>query len=174
LAGVIWIRFRHDVFPLLAGLRAGGAWNTEVYDPVTGEERDLTESKNFQFYGQIILNTMFADKLGIGLVPSYLYNSHIYCEDTEYSFTLGGYVQFYISDMFSVYTEYNPTVTGWREGHNPIAVGMEIETGGHFFKIFLGNSRSLNPSQYLTGADLDVTEGDWRLGFNITRILVFK
>ena len=116
---------------------------------------------------------MIANKLGIGIVPSYLYNSHIYCEDTEYSFTLGGYLQYYLSAMFSIYVETNFTVTGWRKDYNPIAIGVEIETGGHFFKIFLGNSHSINPSQYLAGADLYVEDGEWRLGFNITRILKF-
>jgi hypothetical protein len=168
------LRHHSQTLPLLGALRIGAAWNTEVYEPVTNKLRDIMDSKNFQFYAQAILNTMFAKKLGVGIVPSYLYNSHIYCEDTEYSFTLGGYIQYYLLDMFSVYAEYNPTVTGWRKGHNPIAIGIEIETGGHFFKIFLGNSYSLNPSQYLTGADLDIEKGDWRLGFNITRILVFK
>lgn len=166
-------QFAHNTLPVLVALRAGGAWNTEVYEEITNEERDLTNSKNFQYYGQAIFNTMIAKKLGIGVVPSYLYNSHIYCEDPEYSFTVGGYVQYYLSAMFSFYVETNATVTGWRQKYNPVAIGVEIETGGHFFKIFLGNSHIMNPSQYLAGADLYVEDGEWRLGFNITRILKF-
>ena len=163
----------HKTLPLLVALRAGGAWNTEVYEEITDEERDLTDSKNFQFYGQAIFNTMVMNNIGIGLVPSYLYNSYIYCEDPEYSFTVGGYVQYYLSAMWSFYAETSFTVTGWRQDYNPITIGVEIETGGHFFKIFLSNSQAMNPSQYLTGADLKVEDGDWRLGFNITRILKF-
>ena len=166
-------QFAHNTLPVLVALRAGGAWNTEVYEEITNEERDLTNSKNFQYYGQAIFNTMIAKKLGIGVVPSYLYNSHIYCEEPEYSFTVGGYVQYYLSAMFSFYVETNATVTGWRQKYNPVAIGVEIETGGHFFKIFLGNSHIMNPSQYLAGADLYVEDGEWRLGFNITRILKF-
>jgi len=163
----------HNNFPALIALRAGGAWNTEVYEETTNEERDLTDKKNFQYYGQAIVNTLIAKKIGIGIVPSYLYNSHIHCEDTEYSFTMGGYIQYYMSAMFSFYIETNATVTGWRQNYNPVAFGLEIETGGHFFKIFLGNSHAMNPSQYLAGADLYVENGEWRLGFNITRILKF-
>lgn len=166
-------QFAHNTLPVLVALRAGGAWNTEVYEEITNEERDLTNSKNFQYYGQAIFNTMIAKKLGIGVVPSYLYNSHIYCEEPEYSFTVGGYVQYYLSAMFSFYVETNATVTGWRQNYNPVVIGVEIETGGHFFKIFLGNSHVMNPSQYLAGADLYVEDGEWRLGFNITRILKF-
>lgn len=166
-------QYANNTLPILIAIRAGGAWNTEVYEPETNKERDITNSKNFQYYGQAIFNTMILNKVGIGIVPSYLYNSHIYCEDTEYSFTMGGYIQYYLSAMFSFYVETNATVTGWRKNYNPIAIGFEIETGGHFFKIFLGNSHYLNPSQYLTGADLYVEDGEWRLGFHITRILKF-
>ncbi len=164
-------QFSNNTLPILIALRVGWAWNTEVYEPITNEERDITNSKNFQYYGQAIFNTMIFKKVGIGIVPSYLYNSHIYCEDTEYSFTMGGYIQYYLSAMFSFYVETNATVTGWRKRYNPIAIGFEIETGGHFFKIFVGNSHDMNPSQYLAGADLYVEDGEWRLGFNITRIL---
>ena len=104
--------FAHETFPVLLALRAGGAWNTEVYEKVTNEERELTDTKNFQYYGQAIFNTMIAKKVGIGIVPSYLYNSHIYCEDPEYSFTMGGYIQYYLSAMFSFFVETNATVTG--------------------------------------------------------------
>lgn len=166
-------QFAHKTFPLLIALQTGGAWNTEVYEPITNEARDLTDSKNFQYYGQAIFNTMIVNKVGIAVVPSYLYNSHIYCEDPEYSFTIGGYIQYYLSAMFSFFVETNTTVAGWRQDYNPIAIGFEIETGGHFFKIFFGNSHVMNPSQYLAGGDLDINDGDWRLGFNITRILKF-
>ncbi len=158
------LKFRHPIFPMLFAVRAGAAWSTEVVGRKTAHER------NFQYYGQLIWNTMFWKRLGIGLVPSYLYNSHIYCKDTEDSFTIGGYVQFYISAMISVYLETNQTVFGYRDKYNPLVAGIELETGGHFFKIFFGNSQSLNPSQYLSGADLRPLD-EWRLGFNITRIL---
>lgn len=167
------LQFPNKTFPLLIALQAGGAWNTEVYEPVTNKKRDLTDSKNFQYYGQAIFNTMIVNKIGIGLVPSYLYNSHIYSDDPEYSFTMGGYIQYYLSAMFSFYVETNALVTGWRQSYNPIAIGIEIETGGHFFKILFSNSHVMNPSQYLTGGDLDIKDGEWRLGFDITRILKF-
>jgi len=166
------VQYNHKMLPLLIALRAGGALNTEVYES-SGEKRDKTNSKNLQYYGQAIFNTLVAKKLGIGVVPSYLYNSHILCEDSEYSFTVGSYLQYYISAMWSVFVETNTTVKGWRKDYNPFTFGVEIETGGHFFKIFFSNSKAMNPSQYLAGADLMVEDGDWRLGFNITRILKF-
>jgi len=166
------LSFKHWLFeskifslPVTSSLLIGGSWSSDVN---YSYENDFDL---FQFYGQLIFNTMIEKKLGIGLVPSYLYNSHIQCETKEYSFTLGSYMQFYFSDMYSFIVEWNPTVTGWREDYNPVSFGFEIETGGHFFKIILTNSSDLNASQFLAGADKKFSDRDLRFGFNIIRIL---
>jgi hypothetical protein len=57
--------------------------------------------------------------------------------------------------------------------HDAGAFGIELETGGHFFKVFLTNSVRLNPSQYLMGTDFPFESSEWRLGFAITRLLSF-
>ncbi len=172
------LRFKYKAFqlrnktaPLLAALRGGVAWTTQV------SGRDKTDSRNFQYYGQFVLNTLLFEKIGIGIVPSYLYNSHIYCTDSEYSFTMGSYLQYYVAASWSLFLEMNNTISGYRHSYDAVALGVELETGGHFFKIFFTNSSALNPAQFLAGADLKYLNGsfgdNWRLGFNITRILKF-
>lgn len=163
-----FLQIRGEKVPVLVAGRVGAAWNTEV------DGRDKGDTDNFQYYGQLIINTLLNKKLGIGVVPSYLYNSHIYCEDTQDTFSLGLNGQFYVSSLWSLLAEWSPTVTGWRSSHNPVAFGIELETGGHFFKIILTNSYLLNPSQFLTGADIDFNDAEWRIGFNITRLLKFS
>ena len=51
--------------------------------------------------------------------------------------------------------------------------GLEIAVGGHVFQIVVTNSVGLTTDQYLRGGDLDITDGELRLGFNIFRILNF-
>lgn len=155
----------NETLPFLISVIGGASWNT---DHPTIESSD---SKTFQFFAQAIFNTMYDKKLAFGVVPSYLYNSHLECKDKQYSFTIGTYLQYYISDVFSLIWEYNPTVTGWRDFHNPMGFGLEIETGGHFFKVFLTNSTDLNQTQFLSGADKSFNDGDVRFGFMITRLL---
>ncbi len=157
-----WER-QSDTLPLLLSLRGGLAYNGEIFDPVKNDGR------KFQFYGQVILNTMFEEKFGIGVVPTYLYNSHIFCVDPQYSLTLGSYVQYYVSSRLSFLVEWNPTVSGWRQDYDSITFGLELETGGHFFKIFLGNNDKVNTTQYIAGANRDFADGDFRIGFMITR-----
>jgi len=154
-----FLAVRSDMLPLKAALRAGAAFNTV--------DDNSVENGN-QFYGQLILNTMIAEKLGIGVVPSFVSNSAICSAETKNSVTAGLYAQYYISMIWSVAVEWNSTVSGHKAGFNPFSFGVELETGGHFFKIFVSNSTRLNSTQYLAGSD---SRDDWRLGFTITRLL---
>lgn len=164
------LQFRSATFPVLIGLVAGAAWNMNVLESGLFE-RDKGDSKNFQFYGQIIANTLINHRFGIGVVLSHLDNSR-FTGPTHYrSTTLGGYLQYYSMQRWNLLVEFNPTIDGYLIDSNPFAFGIELETGGHFFKIFVGNSTALNPSQYLAGADLSAEPDNWRLGFMITRLL---
>lgn len=161
------LAFRNDVLPLLLAVRAGAAWNSDVPD------RDAGDPDNFQYYAQLILNTMYDGRFALGVVPSYVENSHILCAERQYSFVLGLHAQYYITDVFNVLAEWTPTVSGWRTRHNTVAFGIELETGGHFFKVILTNNDLLNPTQVLAGATDSFNDGDWHIGFNITRLLAF-
>ncbi len=155
-------QIKNETVPTLIAIRLGGALN--------GKAENIDSGDKYQYYGQLILNTLYDKKIGFGIVPSYLYNSHIYCKDTQDSFTLGLYGQYYISERWNLFLEFNPTVSGWRDQFNSIATGIELETGGHFFKIHLGNNVMLNPTQYLAGAVHKIGSNDWHFGFNITRL----
>lgn len=163
------LQIDNEFLPALISVKGGLAWNGDVSNRAGGHHQ------NFQYYGQLILNTMLWKKLGIGIVPSYLYNSSYYFpnEDDQYSFTLGNYLNYYIDDVWGLLFEWNPTVTGYRIKNNPVAFGFELNTGGHFFKIVLTNSDMLNPSQFLAGSRSSFNNGEWHIGFNITRLLRF-
>lgn len=168
----LWLKYNaiqipNDILPIVAALRGGLAWNSNA------PNRPQGDSKNFQYYGQLIINTLIEKKIGIGIVPSYLYNSYIFSADRQYSFTMGTDVVYYWTRLFHLIAEWNPTITGFRLASNPIAFGIELQTGGHFFKIILTNSTELNPSQFLAGTLQSASGGNWHIGFNITRLLEF-
>jgi hypothetical protein len=150
--------------PLVMAIQAGLAYNGKPNSTVENSAGKV------QYHASAIINTLYAKKIGLGLVPSYLYNSHIYCQDVQYSFTFGGYLQYYVSEFWSVLVEVNPTVTGWRDQYNSFAFGMEVETGGHFFKFLIGNNTRVNHSQFLAGAPDSFDSKDWHIGFNLTRL----
>lgn len=173
------LQIRSKTLPGLVAVRGGVAVNTEIPESL---DRGKLDGDNFQFYAQLIYNAMFFNKkLGVGIVPSYLYNSNIFTIEKQFTFTLGNYYQFYLNRMWSFWLELNPIVAGYqgfvspdelgRKSHNHIAFGLDIETGGHFFHLFVTNNSRLNPSQFLVGADKKAAVDNLRIGFGLTRHL---
>ena len=170
------IQFNNETLPTVISALGGFAINTEVPSTI---DRSPGDFDNFQFYGQLIFNSMLFDKsLGIGIVPSYLYNSFIYSVEKQYSFTLGTYVQYFINRAWSLWLEYNATIAGYQgnirldetgKSHNTLAFGFALETGGHIFNFMLTNNARLNSTQYLVGSDRSTSDNEWRLGFGILR-----
>ena len=151
--------------PIMIGFQAGLGWNTGV----TG--RSDGDSRNFQYYGQLIVNTMIADKLALGVVPSYIINPLIDNDVTETTVSMGTYGHYYLSDLVGLIAEWNLSEATPDFQYNTFAFGFHLETGGHFFKILATNAITLNPSQYLIGSDAKFTAKELRLGFNVTRLL---
>jgi hypothetical protein len=159
-------QFHSNSFPILLAVQGGVGWNSAKFDG-----RSRGDARNFQYYGQLIANSLIAKKLGIGLVPSYLYNSDIFSPNYDKVFAVGSYVQYYFSSLLSFLAEWNIGVSGDYKPDNAVSFGIELETGGHFFKIILTNSVLLNSSQFLPGTEYPFRSKEWRLGFLITRLM---
>jgi len=156
-----------DAVPFMVGVMGGWAWNTEVPD---SPEYDSNEG---QAYAQLIVDALVGKRLALGVVPTYLYNPRIEDESATSAFVLGLNGQVYLSPMVSFLGEW--VVSESRPGleHDAGTFGIELETGGHFFKLVLTNTARMNPTQHLGGTPYAFSAHELRLGFNITRILSF-
>lgn len=158
---------RSSVLPTVVAIQAGVGWNTEVPGQASGN------SRNRQYYAQLIINTRIHRNVALGVVPSYLHNFAILSDEIEQTFVVGLYGQWYLGDLFSLLAEWNISEGGYNFPNDAVSLGIELGTGGHFFKILVTNSTALNPSQFLPGTISDFSTGNWHLGFNVTRILDF-
>ncbi|MHB1193560.1 MAG: DUF5777 family beta-barrel protein [Longimicrobiales bacterium] len=153
--------------PFTVAAAAGVAWNTELPD-VDGFRDNETQA-----YAQLIVNALPADRLAVGIVPTLLHNPRVGDAGAPSVFVLGLNGQLYVTDQMSFLAEW--AIAGEREGleHDAGSFGIELETGGHFFKLLLGNSTRMNLTQFLAGTPHAFAPDGWRLGFNVTRLLVF-
>lgn len=169
---------QHRQAGLPLGVSVQGAFNWVTEEPPGGSRPD---GEAFKFTGQLSLTHAFDDRLGLALVPGILLNP---AEDTEgerplITIGLGGRWRFWRN--LSLVGEWAPIVSGFtrtttfgnQNRFDTWGTGLEITTGGHVFQIVLTNSVGLATDQYLRGGDLDIQDGDVRLGFNIFRILNF-
>lgn len=147
----------------------GVAWNTEIFETPTSGARD----NELQGYAQVIVNAAPGDRLALGLVPTWLRNPRIEDEEPENALALGVVGQLSLSRSVKLLAEWLAAES--REGleHDPVSVGVGLETPGHTFRLLVTNQSRLNPTQFLGGSPTAFTPDEWRLGFNITRILPF-
>lgn len=155
-----------DGLPFMVAAMGGWAWNTQL--PETGY--DGSES---QAYAQLILNTLLGDRVALGVTPTVLKNPRIEDDTSGSAFVLGLNGQIYLSPQVSLLGEW--VLSEERPGmdHDAGTFGLELETGGHFFKLVLTNSTRANPTQHLGGTPIAFSLDNLRLGFNITRLLAF-
>lgn len=154
--------------PWMVAVAGGVAVNTEA--PVGAEDNEA------QAYAQLLVNALFGGRLAVGAAPTLLRNPVLRSTAVETDFALGLHGQLYASEQVSFLAEWIMTPE-----HDPAAdlehdgatFGIELETGGHFFKILLTNQVRMNPTQFLAGAAAPVAMDEWRVGFNITRLLSF-
>ena len=128
---------------------------------------------------QLSLTRQIGDRLGLALVPGILLNPGEDVDGEPQLVTLGLGARYRLTRQLSAIGEWAPIVSGFTRTltfGNDIRFdswggGLEIATAGHVFQIILTNSVGLTSDQYLRGGDLDLFEGEMRLGFNIFRVL---
>ncbi len=182
----LWSRYqiaqqqRQGGSPLSIGVQASVNWVTE--DGIC-EDGNLCGDV-LKFTAQVPLSREVTDGLGVALVPGLLFNpdEENGGDDPLLTLGLGGRWNFWRN--VSVVAEWVPIVTGYTETFtegtfnrfDSWSGGVEIAVGGHVFQIVASNSVGLTTDQYLRGGDLDIRDffdGDFRIGFNIFRILNF-
>lgn len=169
----LWEGGRASV-PVMVGAMGGVAFNTQIPEDA-GYDGNETQA-----YAQLIVNALVAGRLALGAVPTWLHNPRIADSTADDAFVLGLNGQLYLSSMASVFGEW--VASGARPDYtddtltldDAVTLGLELETGGHFFKLLVTNSTRLDPTQMLPGTRYSFTPHQWRFGFNITRLLSLK
>jgi len=179
-----FFRMKNEYFPVMLAFNAGYAYSDGDY--FEDKSLDIDIDRN-QYHGSLIINTMYKElfgtemAIGFGLTPTYLHNSLVGQFENQYSVTMGYYVQLYLgNDITSLIFEGNPTVYGWRsqedgtKAFDTYAFGLELETGGHFFKLLLTNNTMINTSQFNAGSTDSFEWNNLHIGFQITRNFSLK
>ncbi len=162
--------------PLSLAAHASVNWITEQIGDL-----DRLRGEAFKVSGQLVASRELAAGLGLLLAPGVLVNPNEASGEDDVLLTVGLGGRWRFHRNLSLVAEWVPIVAGYSRTttfgnvnrFDSWGGGLEIGVGGHVFQIVLTNSVGLATDQYLRGGDLDIREGDVRLGFNIFRLLRF-
>ncbi|MEI7982219.1 MAG: DUF5777 family beta-barrel protein [Bacteroidota bacterium] len=140
----------------------------------TNPERKNYVTSRMSYATQLILARKFGERLSLQLAPTYVHVNLVPTPDDHNNiFSLGAGGRFKISKRVSINAEYYylfPKQIASTPAYSSFSTGIDIETGGHVFQIFLTNSMGENMESIVTQTTGSWFNGNIYLGFNISRI----
>ena len=122
---------------------------------------------------QALIARKFADALSFQLTPAYTYRNLVNYDDSNGMFSLGIAMRVQITKVLGLIADAAIPFSALRNAENgyyfPLGVGLEIDTGGHIFQINLTNARGMVATDYLPYTKSNWLDGEFRLGFTISR-----
>lgn len=130
-----------------------------------------TPRDRYSYFNQLIIARRFSRTLSLQIAPSVSHYNLVQpnMKNDMVSVAFGGRVK--ISPQTSIIADYSQPITKYYDT-NPrpgISLGAEIATSGHVFQIFMTNYNGLSAQKNYMFNQNNFFNGDFMIGFNITR-----
>ena len=125
--------------------------------------------------GQLILGRRFSYGFSMQASLSFTHRNQVLEGDDNDLWSAGVAGRLKLSKVYGIIFDANLPFSSLRtsaNGYYPaLGIGLEMETGGgHVFQINFTNSRGLSENDYIPYTQSDLGEGEFRLGFTISRL----
>ena len=165
--GLHWLileQGRNPSLPFSAALHAGTSLITQ-----SRPDKSLFDSDNFKLNVQLSLSHQLSNRLSLLVVPAYSTNTSHLNAASKGTLALGMGARFMFLEGLSLIGEWIPVLSGYKDKSSGWGLGIEKKIGGHVFQFFVLNVFGLTSDQFVSGGDLLLKDGDFRIGFNIFR-----
>ncbi|MEM8895897.1 MAG: DUF5777 family beta-barrel protein [Bacteroidota bacterium] len=128
------------------------------------------------YTSQLLIARKFSPALSLQLMPTYIhFNLATPSQSDQYIVALGMGGRIKLSNRVSLNLEYYPRLNATEdELYDALAVGFDIETGGHVFQLHFTNSRAMIEKGFIAETDDEFFAAEIRLGFNLSRTFMLK
>lgn len=132
------------------------------------------------YVSQILAARKFNERFSLELNPTYVHRNMVGTEmDPNDVWAMGAGARFKLTKRISFNAEYYyviPPINDYRstKTYNPLAIGFDIETGGHVFQLLLTNSVSMIEKGFIGETTSKWNNAGIHLGFNISRVFGLK
>lgn len=125
------------------------------------------------YSAQLLIGRKLSESLSLQLMPTLIhYNLATGVNDPNDVFSIGAGGRMKLSKRVSLNAEYYYQIPGYQISgtQNSLALGFDIETGGHVFQLNVTNSTGMTERSFISETTGDFLKGDIRFGFTISRV----
>ena len=142
---------------------------------------ETNELHRFNYFSQLIIASKLSSWLSLEILPSYLHRNFVsqrinengLAEDQNGLFSLGIGGRIKLTKRMCLIADYfynfDPFYVNNPSAFNPLAIGFEMETGGHVFSMFFTNSAALIENSFIPYTSDTWTKSQIKFGFCISR-----
>jgi hypothetical protein len=124
------------------------------------------------FNGSLVLAKKMKS-LSLQVIPGVTHRNLVPFDGENTIFSLGGAARYQVSRVMALVADvtvpFSNTVTSENGYSIPVGVGLEWDTGGHVFQLNFTNATGLFESDYIPYTITSWGEGEFRMGFTISR-----
>jgi len=153
--------------PVSITLFGSGAVNSlRPIDP----DVEVAFSERISYTYQALIGRKMSSKLSLQLMPTVVHFNIVPEGQQNDLLALGLGGRYLLTKRLSVNAEYYYRFGEQDlETYDALAIGIDLETGGHVFQLQFTNSRSMNEKGFIRETTGNFFDGDIHFGFNITR-----
>jgi hypothetical protein len=134
-------------------------------------------SSRLSFSNQLLIARKLSPGISLQLMPTHVHYNLVETRNMEnniFSVGMGG--RFKLSKRISVNAEYYLLLSKeTRKSYSdPFSIGIDIETGGHVFQLYLTNAQGIIEPHFIGRTSGKWQNGDIHIGFNISRSFTIK
>ena len=164
--------------PLAVVLVAGiTCWTIPYADPTVANYF----TSRLAFFQQILIGSKISNIFTVQLSPTLVHQNFVDLKTDPHDICalgVGGRIRLtnrisLTIDWYHYFNGQKYIITGNVKSplnFDPLAIGLDIETGGHVFQIHLSNSAGLNERAFILETYNNWLKGQIQLGFNISRV----
>lgn len=134
-------------------------------------------SSRLAYYFQTNIGRKFNDAFTLQISPTLVHTNLVQLANMPndvFSLGIGGRYKFTRRMAFTWDYFYLLNGTIKNVNYNPLALGVDIETGGHVFQLHFSNSTGMNERAFITETTNTWGKGEIRWGFNLSRVFQIK
>ncbi len=143
-------------------------------------EGTLNAWDRISYVSQLLIARKFNERFSFEINPTYIHRNMVVTEmDPNDVWSVGAGFRFKITRRLSFNGEYYyviPPINDHRstQTYNPLAIGVDLETGGHVFTIMLTNSVAMIEKGFIAETTEQWKGAGIRLGFNLSRVFTLN